>query len=412
MNIKNNVYGGNIKMKSKKYTYIFNEGNAFMSNLLGGKGANLAEMTNLGIPVPPGFTITTEACNNYYENDMRFSRDIIEQVDEMMIKLERKTGKKFGSMDNPLFVSVRSGARVSMPGIMDTILNLGLNDETVEGLHRLSNDEKFAYDSYRRFIQTYSEVVMGMEKERFESIFNEVKDDKKVKYDDQLTAEDLKGIVNKYKDLYRIETKNDFPQNPREQLFKAISAIFKSWNNERTVSYRRLNNIPEKWGTAVNIQLMVFGNMGKDSGTGVAFTRNPITGENSLFGEYLVNAQGEDVVSGIRTPSAISKLKEQLPECYNQFIRISRKLEEHYGDMQDLEFTIEQGKLYFLQTRDGKRTSQAALKIAADLINEAIITKEEALTRVDKDKLESLLCLGTRYKRLNGIDFKLKELTI
>jgi pyruvate,orthophosphate dikinase len=378
-------------METKKYIYLFNEGNASMKNLLGGKGANLAEMMNLGMPVPAGFTLSTEACTKYYEDGKKISEEVMTGVYEALIKVEETTGKKFGSVDNPLLVSVRSGARVSMPGMMDTILNLGLNDETVEGLNKLTGNERFAYDSYRRFIQMFSDVVMGIEKRKFEDILDEVKALKGAKFDNELTSSDLKDIVNKYKALYKKEMGRNFPQDPKEQLVEAITAVFRSWDNSRAVVYRRLNDIPMEWGTAVNVQSMVFGNMGETSGTGVAFTRNPATGEKIVFGEYLINAQGEDVVAGIRTPQPISKLEQDLPQCYKQFMEISERLEKHYKDMQDMEFTIEQGKLYFLQTRNGKRTAQAGLKIAVDLVEEGLITKEEALLKVDPKQLDSIL---------------------
>ncbi|WP_123053012.1 pyruvate, phosphate dikinase [Clostridium sp. JN-1] len=378
-------------MKGKKYIYLFSEGNASMRNLLGGKGANLAEMTNLGITVPQGFTVTTEACTRYYQDEKKLGKDILEQIYDAMSELEKSTNKKFGNMENPLLVSVRSGARVSMPGMMDTILNLGLNDHTVEALSKLTNNERFAYDSYRRFIQMFSDVVMGVEKRKFEDILDKLKDLKGVKFDTELSASDLKEVVKQYKVLYKNELGKDFPQDPKEQLIEAITAVFRSWDNPRANVYRRLNDIPGDWGTAVNVQSMVFGNMGDTSGTGVAFTRNPANGENAIFGEYLINAQGEDVVAGIRTPQEITKLKEDLPECYEQFIKIAKKLEEHYADMQDMEFTIEQGKLYFLQTRNGKRTAQAALKIAVDMVNEGLITKEQAILKVDPKQLDALL---------------------
>lgn len=378
-------------MENKKYVYLFNEGNAGMKDLLGGKGANLAEMTNLGIPVPEGFTITTEACNKYYEDGETLNETIIKQINDALAILEDKTGKKFGSLENPLLVSVRSGARASMPGMMDTILNLGLNDQTVEVLARLTNNERFAYDSYRRFIQMFSDVVMNIEKRKFEDILDEEKHAKGVKFDTELDAKDLKKIVVRFKELYFKEMGSEFPQEPKVQLMEAITAVFRSWNNARAIVYRRLNDIPSSWGTAVNVQSMVFGNMGDTSGTGVAFTRDPATGEKKIFGEYLINAQGEDVVAGIRTPQPISKLKEDLPECYNQFIEIANKLERHYKDMQDMEFTIEQGKLYFLQTRNGKRTAQAGLKIAVEMVDEGLITKEEALLKIEPKQLDTLL---------------------
>ncbi|SHJ01429.1 pyruvate, phosphate dikinase, partial [Clostridium magnum] len=397
-------------METKKYVYLFNEGNANMKNLLGGKGANLAEMMNLGIPVPEGFTLSTEACTKYYEDDKKLSEEAITQTYEALAKVEKVTGKKFGSVDNPLLVSVRSGARVSMPGMMDTILNLGLNDETVEGLNKLTNNERFAYDSYRRFIQMFSDVVMGIEKRKFEDILDEVKALKGAKFDNELTSSDLKEVVNKYKALYKMEMEKDFPQDPKEQLLEAVTAVFRSWDNPRAIVYRRLNDIPREWGTAVNVQSMVFGNMGETSGTGVAFTRNPATGENLIFGEYLINAQGEDVVAGIRTPHPISRLEQDLPQCYKQFMEISEKLEKHYKDMQDMEFTIEQGKLYFLQTRNGKRTAQAALKIAVDLVEEGLITKEEAILKVDPKQLDSLLHPSFDQKELENTEVIAKGL--
>ncbi|EJP6472881.1 pyruvate, phosphate dikinase [Clostridium sp. L74] len=378
-------------MENKKYVYLFSEGNASMRELLGGKGANLAEMTNLGIPVPTGFTVTTEACIKYYEDAKKLSDEIVQQITNAMEEVEKKTNKKFGSEENPLLVSVRSGARVSMPGMMDTILNLGLNDKTVESLSRLTNNERFAYDSYRRFIQMFSDVVMGIDKRDFEDVLDQVKEERGVQYDTDLTSEDLKKVVAKFKEIYKKEMEEDFPQEPKKQLLAAVTAVFGSWDNPRAIVYRRLNDIPGDWGTAVNVQSMVFGNMGETSGTGVAFTRNPSTGENKIFGEYLINAQGEDVVAGIRTPQPIAKLKEDLPQCYEEFMDIARKLEKHYKDMQDMEFTIEQGKLYFLQTRNGKRTAQSALKIAVELVEEGTLEKEEALLKVDPKQLDTLL---------------------
>ncbi|MDW8799803.1 pyruvate, phosphate dikinase [Clostridium sp. A1-XYC3] len=378
-------------MVSRKYVYLFNEGNAAMKNLLGGKGANLAEMTNLGMPVPQGFTVSTEACTKYYEDGKELAKEVIVQIYEALAYIEQITGKKLGSIQNPLLVSVRSGARASMPGMMDTILNLGLNDKTVEGLKNLTNNERFAYDSYRRFIQMFSDVVMGIEKRKFEDILDEVKELKRVKFDTELTASDLKDIVKKYKVLYEKEMGKEFPQEPKEQLLEAITAVFSSWDNPRAVVYRRLNDIPGDWGTAVNVQSMVFGNMGDTSGTGVAFTRNPATGEKVIFGEYLINAQGEDVVAGIRTPHPISRMQQDLPDCYKQFVEMAENLEKHYKDMQDMEFTIEQGKLYFLQTRNGKRTAQAALKIAVEMVEEGLISKKEAMLKVDPKQLDSLL---------------------
>ncbi|MBO3321895.1 pyruvate, phosphate dikinase [Clostridium perfringens] len=378
-------------MEKKQYVYLFNEGNASMKNLLGGKGANLSEMTILGIPVPQGFTVTTEACNKYYEDDKKISQDIIEEIENKMSELEKITGKKFGSLENPLLVSVRSGARVSMPGMMDTILNLGLNDESVEAMAKLTNNPRFAYDSYRRFIQMFADVVMGVEKRLFEDLLDEVKEEKGYKIDTDLTAEDLKDLVVKFKALYKKEKGEDFPSNPKEQLIEAVTAVFRSWNNPRAIVYRRLNDIPGEWGTAVNVQEMVFGNKGETSGTGVAFSRNPANGDNELYGEYLMNAQGEDVVAGIRTPEPISHLEAQNSTIYKQFTDIVNTLEKHYRDMQDMEFTIEDGKLYFLQTRNGKRTAQAALKIAVDLVEEGMLTKEEAILKVEPKQLDTLL---------------------
>ena len=378
-------------MKEKQFVYLFNEGNASMKNLLGGKGANLAEMTSLGIPVPQGFTVTTEACNKYYEDGKLISQDIINEIYEKLKVLEEETGKKFGSVINPLLVSVRSGARVSMPGMMDTILNLGLNDDSVEALAKLTNNERFAYDSYRRFIQMFSDVVMGVEKRLFEDLIDKVKAKKGVYFDTDLDANDLKELVLEFKNLYKKEKNEDFPTDPKVQLIEAITAVFRSWDNPRAIVYRRLNDIPGEWGTAVNVQQMVFGNKGETSGTGVAFSRNPATGENKIYGEYLMNAQGEDVVAGIRTPQPISKLEEQNPKIYNQFVNIVNKLEKHYRDMQDMEFTIEDGVLYFLQTRNGKRTAQAALKIAVDLVNENMLSKEEAILKVEPKQLDTLL---------------------
>ena len=378
-------------LSQKKYVYLFSEGNANMRNLLGGKGANLAEMTNIGLPVPQGFTVTTEACTQYYEDGEKISDNIQKEIFKYLVELEKITGKKFGDPDNLLLVSVRSGARASMPGMMDTILNLGLNDETVLGLVKATNNERFAFDSYRRFIQMFSDVVMEIEKNKFEKILDEVKEENNAKYDTDLNAENLKEVVKRYKVLYKHEMGKDFPQDPKEQLLEAIKAVFRSWNNQRAIVYRRLNDIPSGWGTAVNVQQMVFGNMGETSGTGVAFTRNPATGENKIFGEFLMNAQGEDVVAGIRTPQSIEKLNEVLPDCYKQFVNIAHTLENHYKDMQDMEFTIEQGKLYFLQTRNGKRTAPAALKIAVEMVDAGLITKEEAILKVEPKQLDQLL---------------------
>ena len=379
---------------SNKYVYLFNEGNANMRNLLGGKGANLAEMTNLGLPVPQGFTVTTEACTRYYDDGKKIASDIETEISEGLAKLEAKSGKKFGDAENPLLVSVRSGARASMPGMMDTILNLGLNDVVVEGLAKLTNNPRFAYDSYRRFIQMFSDVVMGLEKSRFERIIDDMKEARNIKMDTEFNVDDLKEMVVKFKDFYKSELKTDFPQEPKVQLMEAVKAVFRSWDNPRAQVYRRMNDIPYSWGTAVNVQSMVFGNMGETSGTGVAFTRNPSTGEKKLYGEYLMNAQGEDVVAGIRTPMPISELENQNPELYKQFVNIATTLENHYNDMQDMEFTIENGKLYMLQTRNGKRTAKAALKIAVDLVNEGKISEKEALMKIEPKQLDSLLHPG------------------
>ncbi len=375
-----------------KFVYLFSEGNASMRNLLGGKGANLAEMTNLGLPIPQGFTVTTDACNDYYKNDKNLSDEVINQIFESLHALEQIEGKKFGDNTNPLLVSVRSGAPASMPGMMDTILNLGLNDIAVEAFAAKTNNPRFAYDSYRRFIQMYSDVVMEVPKSYFEKIIDEVKQSKGIKYDTELDVEDLKNLVIRFKEIYKQNMNGEeFPQNPNEQLIGAVKAVFKSWDNPRAIVYRRMNDIDSSLGTAVNVQTMVFGNMGNTSGTGVAFTRNPSTGEKGIFGEYLINAQGEDVVAGVRTPQPITKLKEDLPECYNEFIRLATMLENHYKDMQDMEFTIQEGKLYFLQTRNGKRTARAAIKIACDLVDENMITKDEALLRIDAKSLDQLL---------------------
>ncbi len=375
----------------KKYVYLFSEGSADMRELLGGKGAGLAEMTRLGMPVPQGFTITTEACSRYYEDGEMIAPDIEAQINEYLLKMEEICGKKFGDLKNPLLVSVRSGAPVSMPGMMDTILNLGLNDRVVESFAKATNNPRFAYDSYRRFIQMYSDVVMGVGKSYFEKLIDEKKTKKGVKNDTELTAEDLKDLAEQFKAEYRKQVGIDFPSNPRDQLMGAIKAVFRSWNNPRAIAYRRMNDIPSHWGTAVNIQSMVFGNMGDDSGTGVAFTRNPATGEKELFGEFLMNAQGEDVVAGIRTPQSISQLLETAPQVYDQFVEVANTLEKNYHDMQDMEFTIERGKLYMLQCRNGKRTARAAMKIAVDLVAEGLCTKEEALLKIDPKQLDSLL---------------------
>ena len=374
-----------------KFVYDFTEGNKDMKNILGGKGANLAEMISIGLPVPMGFTVTTEACNKYYINNETISLDVETEIFEHIKSLENKTLKYFGNPENPLLVSVRSGARASMPGMMDTILNLGLNDNVVEGLYKITNNKRFAYDSYRRFIQMFADVVKGYPKSSFERLLDEIKNEKKAKFDTDLNAEDMVEVTDKFKQLYKSIANEDFPQDPKKQLIEAVTAVFRSWNNERAKIYRKMNDIPSSWGTAVNVQEMVYGNMGNDCGTGVAFTRNPATGENKLYGEYLINAQGEDVVAGIRTPQPISTLKEVIPEIYLQFEKIAKILEQHYRDMQDMEFTIEKGKLYMLQTRNGKRTATAAIKIAVDLVKEHMISKEEALLKVEPKQLEQLL---------------------
>lgn len=374
-----------------KYVYMFSEGNGSMRELLGGKGANLAEMSNLGLPVPQGFTITTEVCTKYYNEGRVLSDDVKEQIFTALAKIEDMTGKKLGDLKNPLLVSVRSGARASMPGMMDTILNLGLNDEVVEVVASLTGNPRFAYDSYRRFIQMFSDVVMEVEKANFEKIIDEMKANKGVKLDTELDADDLKELVKLFKAYYKKAKGAEFPQDPKEQLMAAILAVFRSWDNPRAIYYRRMNDIPSSWGTAVNVQSMVFGNMGYDCGTGVAFTRNPSTGEKTLYGEYLMNAQGEDVVAGIRTPLSIQELAKQNPEVFKQFNDICNILEEHYKDMQDMEFTIEKGKLYMLQTRNGKRTAVAALKIAIDLVKEGKLTEQEALMKIEPKQLDTLL---------------------
>ena len=376
---------------SKKFVYLFSEGNGSMRELLGGKGANLAEMTSLGMPVPQGFTITTEACTQYYEDGQKINKDIRTEIMSYVIKLEVMTGKKFGDLTNPLLVSVRSGARASMPGMMDTILNLGLNDEVVEAFAKKTNNPRFAYDSYRRFIQMYSDVVMEVGKKYFEQLIDQMKEKRGVKLDTELTAEDLKELANQFKAEYKAKIGSDFPQDPKEQLMGAIQAVFRSWDNPRAIYYRRMNDIPSSWGTAVNVQQMVFGNTGDTSGTGVAFTRNPATGEKKLFGEFLLNAQGEDVVAGVRTPQSIEQLEKVMPEAYHQFVDICNKLEYHYRDMQDMEFTIEDKKLYMLQTRNGKRTAKAALKIACDLVDEGMISQREAVMMIDPKSLDALL---------------------
>ncbi len=376
---------------NNKYVYLFKEGNAQMRNLLGGKGANLAEMTNIGLPVPQGFTVTTEACNKFYVDGEAITDEVKDQIYAALKELETMNDKKFGDNSNPLLVSVRSGARASMPGMMDTILNLGLTDQSVEGLAKVTHNERFAYDSYRRFIQMFGDVAMGIEKYQFDAIFDKVKEENGANQDTDLTAEDLKQVIKGYKALYKREIGEDFPQDPMKQLMLAIQAVFASWNNARAIIYRRLNDIPGDWGTAVNVQTMVFGNMGDDSGTGVAFTRNPANGDKALFGEYLINAQGEDVVAGIRTPQPIATLGEAMPAVYKQFVETAETLEKHYKDMQDMEFTIEKGKLYMLQTRNGKRTAAAAIKVAVDLVSEGLLTKEEALMKVEPKQLDQLL---------------------
>ena len=383
-----------------KWVYAFEEGSADMRNLLGGKGANLAEMTNLGLPIPQGFTVTTEACTDYYDKGKTISDEISRQIFTALAELEKKQGKKFGDNNNPLLVSVRSGARASMPGMMDTILNLGLTDVAVEGFAKKTQNPRFAYDSYRRFIQMFSDVVMEIPKSYFERVLDDFKESKKAAlgkepkdtvYDTDLDANDMKAIADKFKAIYKKEKGTIFPQDPKVQLMEAVKAVFRSWDNERAIVYRRMNDIPGSWGTAVNVQAMVFGNMGNTSGTGVAFTRNPSNGKKEIYGEYLINAQGEDVVAGIRTPQPITRLAEDLPECYKNFMEIANRLENHYRDMQDMEFTIEDGKLFFLQTRNGKRTAQAALQIACDLVDEKMITKEEAVLRIEAKSLDQLL---------------------
>lgn len=374
-----------------KYVYMFSEGNKNMKNLLGGKGANLAEMTSIGLPVPRGFTVTTEACTNYYESGKKISEDIKNEIFDKLSELEKITGKKMGDINNPLLVSVRSGARASMPGMMDTVLNLGLNDEVCINFAKETNNKRFVYDSYRRFIMMFADVVKGYSKSSFERVLDKYKEDKGVKYDTDLDENDMYDIAMKFKSIYKELSSNDFPQDPKEQLIEAVTAVFRSWNNERAIYYRRMNDIPSSWGTAVNVQEMVYGNKGNDCGTGVAFTRNPATGEKKLYGEYLMNAQGEDVVAGVRTPKSIDTLKEVMPDAYNEFVKTCEILESHYRDMQDMEFTIENGKLFMLQTRNGKRTGSAAIKIAVDLYNEGMITKEEALLKVEPKQLDQLL---------------------
>lgn len=388
--MKKNELGGTNHMT--KWVYKFSEGSASMRNALGGKGANLAEMTNLGMPIPQGFTVTTDACTDYYKQGEQISEEIQKQIFDNITALEELMGKKFGDVEDPLLVSVRSGSRASMPGMMDTILNLGLNDVSVEGFAKKTGNPRFAYDSYRRFIQMYSDVVMEVSKTHFEKIIDQMKEERNIHFDTELTASDLKELINKFKGIYSEKMKGEeFPQDPKEQLMGAMKAVFRSWDNPRAIVYRRMNDIPGDWGTAVNVQSMVFGNKGETSGTGVAFTRNPSTGEKGIYGEYLINAQGEDVVAGVRTPNPITHLEQDLPECYKEFLEIAMKLEAHYKDMQDMEFTIEEGKLYILQTRNGKRTAPAALQIACDLVDEGKITEEEAVLRIEAKSLDQLL---------------------
>ena len=376
---------------SKKYVYMFNEGSASMKDLLGGKGANLAEMAVMGLPVPYGFTVSTEACTDYNEGGKELNKDMVEQIEVALEKLEAQAGKKLGDNENPLLVSVRSGARISMPGMMDTVLNLGLNDISVEGLAKATANPRFAYDSYRRFIMMFADVVIGVSKSIFERKLDAYKEEAGAKYDTDLTAEDLKKVVGMFKQLYLEDQGVEFPQDPKVQLYEAVKAVFRSWDNPRAFVYRKMNDIPYSWGTAVNVQMMVFGNMGDTSGTGVAFTRDAATGEKRIFGEYLINAQGEDVVAGVRTPKTIDQLKDDMPAVYEQFVTLANKLENHYKDMQDMEFTIENGKLFFLQTRNGKRTATAALRIAVEMVNEGLITPTEALTKVEPKQLDQLL---------------------
>src|SRR5579885_1863607 len=380
-----------VKNSPRKWVYLFSEGNAKMRDLLGGKGAGVAEMTNAGLPVPPGFTITTEACNAYYESGKKFPPGMWEQALDALKIVEQQTGKGFGRQDNPLLVSVRSGARFSMPGMMDTVLNLGINDDTVKGLVQLTGDERFAYDAYRRFIQMFSKIVLDVDPQAFEEVLDNYKERAGVKTDAEIPANDLKQMVGEFKQIAERQSGEPFPTDVYQQLSKAIEAVFSSWNNKRAIDYRNFNKIPHDLGTAVNVQSMVFGNMGNDSGTGVAFTRNPSTGEKKLYGEYLLNAQGEDVVAGIRTPSPISRLQDELPQVYQQFQEIAKRLEEHYHDMQDLEFTVEKGRLYVLQTRSAKRTAQASVKVAVDMVEEGLITEQEAVKRVDPQHVYQLL---------------------
>ncbi|HCS95041.1 MAG TPA: pyruvate, phosphate dikinase, partial [Clostridiales bacterium] len=391
-------------MANKKYCYLFTEGNAKMRELLGGKGANLAEMTGLGLPVPQGFTISTEACTQYYEDGKQINPGIQAEIMEYVDKMEKITGKKFGDKENPLLVSVRSGARASMPGMMDTILNLGLNEQVVEVIAKKSGNPRWAWDCYRRFIQMFSDVVMEVGKKYFEKLIDEMKEKKGITFDVELTADDLKELANQFKAEYKKQLGTDFPSDPKEQLFAAVKAVFRSWDNPRANIYRMDHDIPYSWGTAVNVQMMAFGNMGDDSGTGVAFTRNPATGEKGLMGEFLVNAQGEDVVAGVRTPMPIEQMKGVFPEAYAEFQKVCATLENHYRDMQDMEFTIEHGKLYMLQTRNGKRTAAAAIKIACDLIDEGMITEKEALMQIDAKSLDMLLHPTFDVKALKDAD--------
>ena len=374
-----------------RYVYQFHEGNKSMKNLLGGKGANLAEMTNIGLPVPPGFTVTTEVCKRFYEKGEKIDEDLEKEILDNLSKLEKKVGKKLGDSKNPLLLSVRSGAPISMPGMMDTVLNIGLNDETVKTFAKAISNERTAYDSYRRLIQMFGDVVMGIPIDKFEGILDEIKNSKGYENDLELNADDLKIVVEEYKKLYQKTIGEPFPQDPKTQLLMSISAVFKSWYNDRAIAYRNINNIPHDMGTGVNVQTMVFGNMGDDSATGVMFTRNPATGENHMYGEFLVNAQGEDVVAGIRTPQNIDELKEIFPESYEELQQIAKKLEKHYKEMQDVEFTIEKGKLYMLQTRDGKRTGMAAVNIAVDMVEEGLIDKKTAIMRVEPLSVQQLL---------------------
>src|SRR5574344_632935 len=375
----------------KKYVYDFNEGNKDMRNLLGGKGANLAEMTNIGMPVPNGFTVTTEACIKYYDDGEKIEEGILNEINEHLARLETKTGKKLGDLEHPLLVSVRSGARASMPGMMDTVLNLGMNDIVAESFTKINNNKRFVYDSYRRFIQMFADVVKGYPKSSFERKLDEIKEAKGAKFDTDLNENDMVEVTNTFKNIYKEIAGVEFPQDPRVQLSEAIMAVFRSWNNERAIYYRHMNDIPGSWGTAVNVQEMVYGNSGETSGTGVAFSRNPATGENKLFGEFLMNAQGEDVVAGIRTPQAIATLEQTMPNVYKQFCEVAHNLEKHYKDMQDMEFTIENGKLFMLQTRNGKRTGTAAIRIAVEMVKEGMLTKEEALLKVEPKQLDQLL---------------------